>query len=101
MHDFSLGPPVNVGKVEGALHEGECFDGVYGCHRCHNAENDGKGHIMPCDWCRKAAPTRSVRPWDESGQVMYMICRDCRKKYDDDLQREYEYERQKNGYDDY
>jgi len=49
MHNLRLGPPIEVGEVEGATHGGPCMDGVYGCHRCWNTANDGKGTLTECE----------------------------------------------------
>lgn len=78
MHDHSLGGMVDVGVNPKANHSGPCNDGVYGCSRCHNAANDGKGTICNCDWCHKETHTRITRAWDEP--VSYALCSDCRRK---------------------
>lgn len=79
MHDLGLGGPVNVGVDPDAKHRGACFDGVYGCHLCWNAENDGKGHISNCDWCKaRDVYTRVTQSWDEP--ALYAICEACAKR---------------------
>lgn len=79
MHDHSLGGPVNVGVDPTAKHSGPCFDGVYGCHRCWDAENDGKGTIFTCDWCHaENVHTRITRASDEP--VSYAVCEPCRER---------------------
>lgn len=76
MHDLGLGGPVPVERDPDAKHKGTCFDGVYGCHLCYNAENDGKGTISECDWCHaKDVYTKVTRAWDEP--VLYAICEPC------------------------
>jgi hypothetical protein len=102
MHDFSLGPPVDVGEYTGPmlndkpLHKGNCEDGVYGCQRCNYAAREltdeqlteigwpTKGH---CDWCNKEVPARDItglKPRDEPS-VYYEVCMECRKKYNKEL----------------
>lgn len=79
MHDHSLGGPVNVGRNPDAKHEGNCNDGVYGCSRCWNAANNGKGYVADCDWCKaRNVNTRIIKAWDEN--VSYALCEKCRKK---------------------
>ena len=66
MHDFSLGPPVETERNPDATHAGPCYDGVYGCHHCWSAENDGKGTISTCDSCKATeVHTRVVCGIDE------------------------------------
>ncbi len=77
MHDDSLGPPCDIGVQPDALHRGPCFDGVFGCHLCWNAANDGKGTQDCCDSCGKDALTRVCRSSDEPG-VSYAWCEPCR-----------------------
>lgn len=93
MHDLSLGGPVVVGRDPKAKHLGTCFDGVYGCHLCWNAANDGKGEIFTCDWCQKPeVNTLVLRSIDEP--VHYAICEDCqakRQKYANDCLTDDEY----------
>lgn len=76
MHDLSLGGPVNVGEVPEAKHSGPCYDGVFGCHLCANAENGGKGQVSNCDTCDRVTFTKVVRASDEP--VMYQLCVACR-----------------------
>ncbi len=86
MHDLSLGPPVEVDRDPNAPHAGPCFDGVYGCHRCWNGANDGKGSVSTCDWCK--APdvyTRITRAWDEP--VSYAVCAPCVEKQNAELRQ--------------
>ena len=105
MHDFSLGPPVDIGAYDGPLlnenplHGGNCEDGVYGCRKCNAASRlltdeqlveIGFNNTQECDWCFKTVPNKDIsgcRPWDEGGQIYYEICAACRKKYDDELDR--------------
>lgn len=76
MHDLSLGAPVSIGVVKAAKHSGPCYDGVYGCHECHNAANSGRGEVSSCDRChRKNTFTQIVRAWDEP--CLYELCKAC------------------------
>ena len=75
MHDLSLGPPVDVGEEPDAKHSGPCYDGVYGCHKCHSAANDGKGSVGNCDSCKRLTFTQIIKAWDEP--VMYEECAAC------------------------
>jgi hypothetical protein len=87
MHDLGLGGPVEVERDPEAKHGGPCFDGVYGCHRCWDAENDGKGTLHTCEWCKnKDVHTRIVRASDEP--VMYALCEPCRKRKADAEEQE-------------
>jgi transcription elongation factor Elf1 len=78
MHDHSLGGPYGIGKQPGALHAGECFDGVYGCHFCWNAANDGNGTVEACDGCGAETYTRVTRAWDENASHAW--CEECRQR---------------------
>jgi len=94
MHDMSLGGPVPVGPTPGANHPGQCYDGVYGCHKCHNAANDGEGTICDCEYCgAKDVPTRITMALDEP--VMYAMCKKCRFKREKEAQAELEYYRER------
>jgi hypothetical protein len=75
MHDLTLGPPLELDE-QSDLHEGNCYDGVYGCHLCWNAANGHQGTESTCDWCGKTCFTRVVRSFDEP--VLYALCSDCR-----------------------
>jgi hypothetical protein len=115
MHDFRLGPPVDIGEYAGLLlegkplHPGNCEDGVYGCRKCNqrfrllseeqraklrDPENP-KWRAEPnptdtCDWCKKTVPIRDIqglRPWDEPG-CYYEVCKDCKDKHDRELHNE-------------
>jgi len=95
MHDFTLGPPVDVGEYEGPLlhgvplHKGSCEDGVYGCRKCGNAATKlsdeeldliGWPRTTSCDWCHKDVRTqdiRGARPISEGGHCYYEVCKDC------------------------
>lgn len=77
MHDLSLGGPVATDDTS-PLHRGHCFDGVYGCHLCWNADNDGKGTEYTCDWCQKRAFTKVMRAVDEP--VLYALCESCQAR---------------------
>ena len=103
MHDFTLGPPVDVDGYDGPLldgkplHEGNCEDGVYGCRMCNRAagrltdeelDKIGWQKTFHCDWCKKEVSIRElngVRPWDEGGAVYYEICDACKKNYNQSL----------------
>lgn len=79
MHDHSLGGMVDVGVNSDANHTGPCNDGVFGCSRCWNADNNGKGTVSQCDWCKaNNVLTRVTRAWDEP--VSYALCAGCRNK---------------------
>lgn len=78
MHDLSLGPPAELKDQRSDLHNGPCFDGVYGCHLCWNAANGGNGTESQCDWCRERRLTKVVQPANTS--VMYALCSDCQVK---------------------
>lgn len=96
MHDFTLGPPVDVGCYDGPLlngepiHRGNCEDGVYGCRHCNeaarclsDADRDAIGWpaTATCDWCRKVVPADAIyglRPWDEPS-CYYEVCSSCRR----------------------
>lgn len=79
MHDLSLSTPVEVERDPDAKHRGPCFDGVYGCHLCWNAENDGKGTTSTCDRCdARDVFTRVCRASDEP--VLYAWCEPCREE---------------------
>lgn len=79
MHDLGLGGPVPVDRDPAAKHAGPCFDGVYGCHRCWNADNDGKGTLSRCDGCRaEQVLTLVVQAVDEP--VLYAACEACRRR---------------------
>ena len=102
MHDFGLGPPVDVGAYDGPmvkgkpLHSGSCEDGVYGCRKCNDAgrllsteklEEMGWPTTGDCDYCKKQVPVqdiRGLRPWDEPS-CYYEVCKDCKSKHDRDL----------------
>ena len=107
MHDFSLGGPVDVGRYDGPLlngkpiHSGNCEDGVYGCRMCNAAvrrmSDEDRRKVYPndpmsfCDWCNADVPHHElsgVRPIDEGGRILYEVCGDCKKKYNDNLERE-------------
>ncbi len=92
MHDLSLGGPVEVDRDPEAKHGGPCFDGVYGCHRCWNADNDGKGTLHTCEWCKaEDVLTRITKASDEP--VMYAVCEACRaKQAEAALQELYEFD---------
>lgn len=111
MHDHSLGGPVALGIYDGPvldrgpLHNGTCYDGVYGCDRCHNvisryvtiairnpdfAAEEGwsladqatlkewvaDAESDTCELCGKTGPTQIHRVWDEP--VSYALCGACR-----------------------
>lgn len=79
MHDLSLGGPVDVGRDPEAKHPGACFDGVYGCHLCWNADNEGKGTLARCDGCHaENVLTLVVRATDEP--VLYAACEACQRR---------------------
>ena len=101
MHDLGLGPPVVSERLPNATHKGPCFDGVYGCHVCHNHANNGRGTVGECEWCHtKDVHTRIVKAWDEP--VLYEICAACEKKQNDELERmNDEYRDDVDHYDDY
>lgn len=104
MHDFSLGPPIDIGEYDGPLlngepiHSGTCEDGVYGCRRCNSAirclsKEDratlGIEDTQSCDWCRAEVDVSDivgVRPWDEPS-VYYEVCWDCKSKHDSSIPR--------------
>jgi transcription elongation factor Elf1 len=88
MHDHSLGGPVSIGTQPGALHPGECFDGVYGCHLCWNAANDGKGTECECDRCGRETATRVSKAYDENAS--YAWCEECRAAVRAEAEREQE-----------
>ena len=90
MMDLGLGGPVCVGRVEGANHPGNCTDGVYGCHRCYNNANEGKGTFDTCEWCKKQAHLKLLTDHEE--QCIYAVCESCRKKHQERIEREYEEE---------
>jgi hypothetical protein len=79
-HDLGLGGPYEVERDPEALHSGPCFDGVYGCHRCWDAANDGKGTVADCEGrCgAKNVPTRIIQASDEP--VLYAACEACRER---------------------
>ena len=101
MHDFSLGPPVDVGRYDGLLldgkplHSGNCEDGVYGCRKCSGAmrrlspeqlEQLGVEDSQECYWCNKSVPLKDIcglRPWDEPS-VYYEVCTECWHKHNRD-----------------
>ncbi len=92
-HDLGLGGPCEVEREPEALHPGPCFDGVYGCDRCWNAANNGKGTIWKCEGrCGKEdVPTRIIQALDEP--VLYAACEDCRRRRDEAAQQElYEFD---------
>jgi len=91
-HDLGLGGPCEVERDPDALHGGPCFDGVYGCHRCWNAANNGKGTSSTCERCRaNDVLTRVVRASDEP--VLYAICQACQTlKAESDAQAVADYE---------
>lgn len=88
MHDLGLGPEVDAGeRAPDAPHRGNCTDGVYGCSRCWNGANEGRGTIDTCEWCKtKEVHTRIVKAWDEP--VLYAICAACEKRQRDELEAE-------------
>ena len=89
MHDHSLGEPVDVERYADATHPGPCSDGVYGCSRCWNSANDGKGTIGDCEWCdAKDVPTKVTRASDEP--VSYAVCEPCRERQRRALEQELE-----------
>lgn len=89
MHDLGLGGPVEVERDTEANHRGPCFDGVYGCHRCWDAENDGKGTVSTCEWCKaKDVHTRVIRAIDEP--VMYAVCGKCQERHHEAVISEYQ-----------
>jgi len=90
MMDHSLGGPVDVGIQEGALHEGNCNDGVFGCSRCWNLANDGQGTLSTCEWCKRETFTKTLH--DPEDHCTYAVCKDCREKYQERVAREYEEE---------
>lgn len=77
MHDIGLGPPVEVERYPNAKHTGPCFDGVYGCHRCWNAGDDGEGTLFTCDWC-KAENVHTIITRSIEEPVLYAVCHPCR-----------------------
>jgi len=107
MHDFSLGPPVDVGGYDGPLvdgkplHKGNCEDGTYGCRACNGAARSlspeqlkgiGWSTTQYCDWCKKDTPVakmNGVRPWDEPS-CYYEVCDACDSKYRENMRKEFE-----------
>lgn len=86
-HDLGLGGPYEVERDPEALHPGPCFDGVYGCHRCWNAENDGRGTIARCESCRaEEVFTRIRQAIDEPS--LYAACETCARDADAAAQQE-------------
>jgi hypothetical protein len=86
MHDLGLGPPVEGERLPDATHAGPCFDGVYGCHRCWDDANEGKGTLAICEWCKaENVPTRITRAIDEP--VLYALCAPCVAKQNAELRR--------------
>jgi hypothetical protein len=90
MMDLSLGGPVEVegdGDNPNKKHHGGCNDGVYGCTRCWDAENDGKGTTFTCEWCKTPdVPTLITRASDEP--VFYAVCAACRRRQAQRLEEE-------------
>lgn len=102
MHDFSLGPPIDVGQYDGPLldgrplHNGNCEDGVYGCRMCNSAarhltneqlEAIGWPTTGSCDWCNKVVPTKEldgIRPHDEPS-CYYEVCNSCYSAHQKEL----------------
>ena len=84
--DLSLGGEVETGETS-PLHSGSCVDGVYGCSKCHNSSNEGKGSVGSCEICNAVdVHTSIVKAWDEP--VLYEMCAKCatqddRKWFDD------------------
>ena len=87
MFDLSLGGPVDTEETSEA-HTGTCTDSPYGCIRCHNGANNGRGTMSTCDCCKKETFTRITRAIDEP--AMYAMCGGCRKKQNDEAERELE-----------
>lgn len=86
-HDHSLGGPVDVGIQPDANHTGPCNDGVYGCSRCFNLANEGKGTVGDCEWCKKTNEhLKIIMASDEP--VSYAVCEGCRKRQAAALQAE-------------
>lgn len=91
MHDLALGGPYRLDTYEGGLvngkplHSGPCYDGVYGCHLCHNAtsgrytDEDGKERFSFCDVCGEEKPTQVKRSLEEN--AMYAYCKECRFRH--------------------
>lgn len=80
--DLCLGGEVETGE-RSDLHSGSCVDGVYGCSKCHNAANGGKGQIGNCEICDAVGiNTLIVKAWDEP--VLYEMCHSCTTKDDED-----------------
>lgn len=99
MMDLGLGGPVDVGVQADANHSGPCNDGVYGCSRCYNHANDGKGTVDECEWCRaKNVHCKITRSMEEP--CLYAICEKCRAKQQEAIQREYEEEMARENYRD-
>lgn len=96
MMDLGLGGPVDVGVQEGANHTGPCNDSTFGCIRCWNNANEGKGTMHHCEWCKKEAFTKTLH--DPEDRCVYAVCRSCREKYQErvarawaaDMNRDYE-----------
>lgn len=88
--DLGLGGHVEVeddGDNPNKKHAGGCNDGVYGCSRCWDAENNGKGTTFTCEWCKAPdVPTLITRASDEP--VLYAVCAACRKRQRDRLREE-------------
>lgn len=115
MHDFSLGPPVDIGTYDGPLvdgnplHSDSCEDGVYGCRSCNIAarmlsDDQLKAIGWPttgtCDWCKTSVPSQSlsgIHPWDEPS-CYYEVCEKCTTKYYANLALEEEHDRRSDDY---
>lgn len=76
MMDLGLGGPVIVERNPNATHPGPCYDGVYGCHKCHNADNNNRGAVDECEYCGRFTFTKIIKAHDEP--VMYAVCKACR-----------------------
>lgn len=76
--DLTLGGPVDTGETS-SLHEGNCNDSTFGCIKCWNASNDGKGTLFDCEWCKKEDFTVVVE--DPENPELYQLCSECMKRY--------------------
>jgi hypothetical protein len=72
----------------------ECFDKIREYERSDEART-GK-----CDWCKKDATDLADKRDIDEGMCgpVYRVCGACRKRYDDEIQKELDY--YDNGYDD-
>lgn len=96
MHDFSLGPPVDVGEYCGPLldgkpiHKGNCEDGVYGCRSCNSAARHltdeqlvelGWPTTGTCDACNAVVPVKDIcGDFDHEDRTYREVCRSCKDK---------------------